>query len=466
LLKGVSRKYWAALFVLFLAGAIARLCVVPHQHYVYYDEYEHMNIAQNMAQTGAFSQCEFYLDGKCVIGKMPRWMPGYHFMLSRVFRIWGSSEEIAYRFNGVVSALSIVLVFLASYLFFLKKRAALIAAFFFAFFPLSLKFSGSASSETMSLFAILSAFAGLGVFWQKPDGRSLFLAIAGVAFASLFRMENTLLIALAVWLMAVRRTDRKRWARGVAWMVLCVPAIVLIAVIGKTYSLNYWMAGPSDFHAALTLFLNNLLYWARNTSVPLALILLAVAGIAAAKRIKPALAIWLGAYFLLFLGVYTFFLKAHLDTTSTQRLNLQFCLPVIIFAALGLDAVLRFIRRYDKTKWIMAAGIVSLIAVNHLEGLIHVFVPAAQDLLLEEHELVLSLKGRTDPSSVFVTYEPSLMMVVLNRSAINIAYMTDNRIYDRYLKGRCLYLYKDTWCRQDKDGLCSAFQRRMRLTTM
>ncbi len=167
---------------------------------------------------------------------------------------------------------------------------------------------------------------------------------------------------------------------------------------------------------------------------------------------------WLAAWFLLFLGVYTFVHKAPLAHGNLVRLNIQMCAPLIVLAAAGLMRGYDLLCRRISNPFLARGLAVFVVAINICQCLSYVYaetVPAS----LSQLERVLSTGVSAGEDAVFVAYEPALPGLGVHRSSVHIALMSDPCIIAKYLKGRRLILIDDFFCGRDAGGYCSRLKK-------
>jgi 4-amino-4-deoxy-L-arabinose transferase-like glycosyltransferase len=126
------------------------------------------------------------------------WPPGFPFAVSLLYRVFGDHLRLALALNVVLATATVVLLYLVADRA-LGRKAARVAAAFFALLPGPLYMTGLFLSETMFIF-MLVGFLALVCF--LPDRRWT-AALLGVALglAALTRGEGLLMpiIPLAVW---------------------------------------------------------------------------------------------------------------------------------------------------------------------------------------------------------------------------------------------------------------------------
>jgi hypothetical protein len=108
---------------------------------------------------------------------LPPWAPGYHCVLTLVFSVFGDSENVAYNLSAVSGVVSILIVFLISFLIFKSPGPELWTAFLFGFIPIHLKYSGASDMSVVSVFFVLSAVFSWLIYARSINVKSLSLAV-------------------------------------------------------------------------------------------------------------------------------------------------------------------------------------------------------------------------------------------------------------------------------------------------
>jgi len=460
LFHSINKRTWIILVILLVFSLFIRLYFVHHMHYVFYDEYEHINIAKNTADNRQFSCCNFYLDNKCYSSNLPQWAPGYHFLLSIFFMIFGTSEAVAYNFNAFLGAISILLLFLVAYLTTSKNRIALISAALLSLTPLHLNYSGNSSLEMCSFAFILLSVLSLLIFIRSQTKGSFFQLLAILAYTALIRVENIILLPLFMFLLILEKIDLRKFLKLSYLLILFLPYLFYLPdIIG--YMNTYWLPGRRGVSLSI-LFFRNITFWFDNIGIPILYSLLAIAGAYSLRKNKDKIYTFFGLYFLAFLLIYTFVQKAELDVGDTQRYNLQFYFPVVIFAAVGINKITECIHLHTRMKWLMVSILSAILLLNFA-----ITYRLSQQLrnhpyfalFQKQYNQFINAK-EIDSASVFLSYNPTAVISTTGRPSVNISYLFDEEIYDRYLKDKSLILVDDYWCQSDKKGLCKALKNK------
>jgi hypothetical protein len=179
--------------LLFLAGLAARLLLAPKGVRVFYDEYEHLDLAWNLASRGVFAGTMAWIPERLNVDFAPLWPPLAHLHYAALFLARGFSEISIYGLNAVLSALTVLLA------------GGPVSAALLAFSSVSIMYSGTADLASVSL--LWSALAWLAVLRAEKEGGAVSLWTAGLTLAAAIhaRPDGWLLLPPALWLLLSRR---------------------------------------------------------------------------------------------------------------------------------------------------------------------------------------------------------------------------------------------------------------------
>ncbi len=126
------------------------------------------------------------------------WPPGFPFLMSLLYRVFGQRLSLALALNVVVAAATVLLLYLIAERLF-GRREARVAAGLFAILPGPLFLTGVYLSETLFIFVLVS-FLALLVFLPDRRWTPVLLGVA-LGLAALTRGEGLLMpiIPLAFW---------------------------------------------------------------------------------------------------------------------------------------------------------------------------------------------------------------------------------------------------------------------------
>jgi hypothetical protein len=183
------------------------------------------------------------------------WPPVFPFAVSLLYRVFGQHLSLALGLNVILSAATVILVYLVAERIF-GRREARIAAALFTILPGPLYLTGLFLSETTFIFELV-AFLALVVFLPERAWKPVLLGLA-LGLAALTRGEGFLMLAIPLafwWGHVPRRIWLRRAAILVGVMVLTVApwtirnAIVLDAFVPVSNNANWTLASAHSPNA-------------------------------------------------------------------------------------------------------------------------------------------------------------------------------------------------------------------------
>lgn len=321
-----------AVAALFVVALILRLWLSPRAHQVYFDEFEHLDVASNLARGGALARTLVGGRADVTILTPTLWPGGWHLLLGGALRLTGFVEGSAFALNALLGALTVPLLAFAGALLLRDRKAGLLGAALLCAQPVHLQYSGAGDTTIAGILSLVLVLACAGFHLERGDARSYWLLLAGLAWAPHARVENALLLPLAFVF------PRQAKFRPLALGALSLSLFPVAALLWR----NRAAAVPGFADSAWAM----LAHAARNAPVnfgylldPRAgLFLIALAGWALARagrerREARLLAALSGAYFLL----YSAYHLGRFPESSQSRYALAVIVPLLPLAGLGLS---------------------------------------------------------------------------------------------------------------------------------
>jgi hypothetical protein len=331
----------AAVFAALGASLLALFVIVaavPRTNRIFYDEHIYQAIGQNLTDLRLAQTCNEgrveYGRLRCTNGEYNKQPYGYPYLLSLLYRIAGVHEWIAHWWNAVCTGLLVFVVFLLATALFGEQRIGVLSALVLALTPQQLIWSGTAAAEPsaalMTAIAVMAAVA----FVRLRTLRALLWTVVTSAFATQFRPESLLVVAVVIVVVSLHARDAFGqaswwWAAGLL-LLLSVPNVLhLFAVRGEPW-------GSSGDRLSLAYFWPNLkvngLFFLDNARFPVVYTALALVGVA--RRFTRATLVAV-VYFLLFWGVFLFFYAGSYDYGADVRFSLLGHPAAAMLAGLG-----------------------------------------------------------------------------------------------------------------------------------
>ena len=481
----VTKRIWLLLGAVFVIGMIITMFVVPREHRIYYDEDIYQNIGQNIAYLkssgvhtgedygesvanlwrrviGRAAMCNEgrneYGEYSCDRLEYNKEPNGWPYILSIVFRLFGTHELAAFLTNNLVYGLSILTAFFIGYLLFRSSLAGIYAALIFALTPEFMMWSNTTAVEpSAALFPGLALLCAL-IFVRSKETKSLFLVAVVTAFAVQFRPE--LIMLLAVTGVLILFWCRDEFKRGEFYLFLSIFFILIIPHLVHLYAVKnvgWGSSGPKfSFEFFKGNFKVNTLFYLKNIRFPAFFTILFVLGIVLKQGKEEREAgtfIWKEKFvvllwFLLFWGIFILFYAGSYNYGADVRFSLLSSIPIAILAGNGAASLERILSQRFKLKY-----------VNYVMAVIIIFsflpfLPFVRAITQEawgaraDHKFAKEMAKVLPDDSVVLTHNPN-MFLLWGKSAAQASLVTEqrshfNRFFYRYKGG--VYFHYNFWC--------------------
>lgn len=415
------------------AALLVRLFVYPATHQVYFDEFEHLDIARNIARGAGWAESLAGGMKGFDILQAPIWPGGFHAMLAPVFALFGFSEGAAYAFNATLGALTVGLLFLIGLVLFEDGLAAAIGAFLWAALPIHLRYSGATDLTVCSLFWIEGSILSL-LFWRRGKSDRLgALCAACIVYAANVRPENLLLVPF-FFAFAPRTRLRSRWvwAGGFLALVFIAPT-VLIAMSNRSASVPGYHDSIATLATQLLVHLpGNLAFLDRS---PSSWFLLPLAAFAIWRRRKtPSIPRALFILCVSYLFIYSAYHIGEFHRGSSDRYALPVLLPLVLLAAAGWrDLLGRLAGRF---------GIAGLLAVIFVAVSWPSYGKVDNERDEAEYRLIKDAAPLLAPDDYVVSFSPSAILTAARRPGLSPYLILED---PKSFTTSELILFKDQW---------------------
>ncbi|NYZ78558.1 glycosyltransferase family 39 protein, partial [Candidatus Micrarchaeota archaeon] len=445
--KKINRRTWVILFLVFLCGLTIRLFSIPHIHQLYFDEFSHLNVAENILYSNKSCWCFAGSNQVCEGCQLMPQPPGYPTILALTMGLFGDSEAVAFNTTAVIGSVSIILVFLLLFLTFQDSALALMGAFVFTFIPAHLKYSGTTVLEVFSLFSVVLAMISIEIYLRtkKPSTFSLFLATLLYALNS--RVENfLLLIPLSLYILLEEGKEVKRFLKK---EYLAPIFIFLVLLIPLAQLISYDLAiGPPTYTETLQTrlsylqiqFIPNILFIFFDigyTSIVLSL--LCVLGAIELYFENTKSFIYYSLFFLLFISFYSTLSVGGSASTNSDFTRFAFILyvPLTILSVAGINFIFKKMQ-FDRTILIMLLGSAYLISLFPTQNFIF-----SKDELNGEHEFILSMQHKLPADVYIISYETTIIISTTHKNSIMPTNFIEN--WNSVEPKNNVILFEDYW---------------------
>jgi len=451
-----SRSLWYALAVGLLAFTAVR-AIPPETHRIYYDEDIYENVAQNILWMGRAQMCnEGTLEAetfRCDASEYNKEPNAFPFLISLAFRVSGVRESAAHTLNHVIFAVGAVAIFWLSAMLFDRVWAGVGAALVYTLTPQNLRWGATVAAEPGAASFAAVAVGAVVLFCLRPSWRTGLFAASALAFASQFRPESGLVLAVAaaVVLLLARDLLRRRelWATALLTLSLLVPQLAHTWAVrhepwgsaeGGKFSLEHAKAniGP------------NVQYYAGGEDFPRLFTALALLGVLRPGRRRESLSVLV--WFLLLFAIFVPFYAGSYRYGADVRFSLMSATPLAALAGAGLGWLVELSRRLRPDSRLLAAAPYVLVVYAA-----SAYLPFTRAIAKEswasraDHAAALRMVAEVPEDGIVLTHNPG-MIQVMGRSAAqtSIASQQPGRVDDlfhRFPGG--VYFHYNFWCNVD-----------------
>jgi hypothetical protein len=410
------------------AGVLAFLAVAlvpPETHRIYYDEDIYENVAQNILWMGRAQMCnEGSIEAdsfRCDASEYNKEPNAFPFLLSLAFRLTGVRESAAHAANHVVFALGAVALFWLVATLFESASAGLGAALVYTLTPQNLLWGATIAAEPGAASFAAVAVSAIVLFCRKPSWRTGLFSASALAFASQFRPESGLVLAVAaaVVLLLAPGLLRQRalWATALLTFALLVPQLA------HTWAVRHERWGASDGSKFSREFAKanlgpNVRYYTGGEDFPRLFTALALLGLVGPVRRRESLSILV--WFLLLFGIFVPFYAGSYRYGADVRFSLMSATPLAALAGAGLgwlasrsgrfaaapfllaiyaaSSYLPFTRAVGRESWASRA--------DHAAALRMVAEVPADGIVLSHNPGMIHVMGRSAAQTSLATYQP------------------------------------------------------------
>ncbi|UZE93286.1 MAG: glycosyltransferase family 39 protein [Candidatus Nealsonbacteria bacterium] len=484
--KKISKKTWSILLLIFIIG----FCLRNSQYWLgpHTDGFVFQESANYWLNQGEFVKCCALGNIKnCLLYEQVLFLAGYPFLISLVSILFGFHSLNGPIISAVLGSLTIIIIFLISYLIF-NKKVGLYASLIFSLLPLNIIHSQTGSSRPTYLF-----FVGLTILFYfialRANKLSLWiLTVLSLSYSIYVRQENYILLPLLLFFLVLFKWEEiraipKNFSLGKTnyKYILYAFALVLLFLIIQIPAL-YWLLHNNpyiyyDVPGIFGLYYKRIPYNVQlflkqffniipfspieevNQYSIFATFLFFVGFILIILSTKVKY-IFILSLFLLYLIFYASFSVDNLFSDDYVRRSLFFHLPYAIIAAYTWDWIGNRIKKRIRIKkeWILSFLALALIFTSHLSFPRALFKDARGQIgFNKDYFLAVS---KTPKDSIIIT---TRFMVVTNdyfkdnqRRAIDIDLISPenkdmflNAISEEIKKNYEIFYFEDYRCQME-----------------
>lgn len=450
-LSKIKKKIWVIILLIFLFSLFVRTTIIPHEPFVFFDEFTHINIAKQLESNGEFCRCTIRDKTNCLSCSVYDWPGGYHILLSMMFKVFGNDINTAFFMNSIVGSLSIIILFL--YLSLLSEnlkikkweQPMLVSVFVFSMIPLNLKFSGTGALGPLSIFFILLSLFSAEIFIREKSLDSFILFLSILLYTANIRPENFLLIFFFLLYILSRKsikklfTEKKYVLLTIIFFILMIPQFFLLY-----HGINN--VATEDWGEPLSLKVNNfqknifsnLLFFFDINYNSIILTLFSLLGIIILFKRNKKLSASMVFLFIIFIIFYSSFKLGNFrETLDSFRYSMVLYIPMIIFFFFGTNYII-------EKKFIKPNISVLLIILLFLSSIYPCFsLIKSRNFHYDEYKFIEDIKDDLPNNIYILTYSSDMMIAITDKSIISLeTYFTER---NAILSQDELILFSDYW---------------------
>ena len=451
--RKIKRKTWIFLFAIFLIGFILRVFVFPHVHLMYIDEPLYLEMAKNMNQRQQPVACEYESYGieNCW---MPLKAPGWPFLISIVFLIFGMNNYYALYFSSIIGSLSVILIFLLAYLIFRNQKTALWSSFFLAFTPIHVLWSNSAETNNASLFFVLLTMTFFFIYMQCKRKTTLILTIFSLFLTILMRFENIVLIGIFIlgYILFSKSLSKSSFGRIFeAFYPLIVVVMLSIMIVFESFFIKIF---PNKL-ISIDFYYLNLFEFLKASSFNYVYLLLAAACLFLRNEKDKTKIKYLVTSFVIFFTLY-------LPIFSEDRMALMPSVFIIILSAYFLE---KFCSSFNRFHSLARVFIILLFLPLFCLGLNLAYgdtLSRFNNHFLET-EAVLQIKKEIQENCYVIAEFPTVFSLISSIKGLKTGEVLDNpEIVEGLLNKTCVYYFYDGYCSEQTISRSEGSRKRCR----
>jgi hypothetical protein len=454
ILKDIPKKSLYILTVLVAGGILLSMFAAPMVHRIFYDENIYLNIGQTISSQEKAAMCaegtNNYGEYHCSLLEHNKQPYGYPFLISILFRIFGAGESAGFFMNNLFFGLSILVVFLISYLLFDKLSLALYSGLVYCLIPENAIWSNTTAVEpSAALFTGLTFIAAL-LYCRNKNVKSLFLLFALLPFAIQFRVESIFAVPLVFLL--IYQYEKQEFKSVTMYMFILLAFILLVPYIVQLYAVKDEPWGSTGPRMNLSYFMNNFktntLYYLKNARFPVLSTLFFLLGFLLRKDFLKE-RFFLSSWFFAFWGIFLFFHAGSYNYGQDVRYALVSFMPLSVLAGLGIYRLETFFQSRIQNFSIL---ITSLIIVVFLQFMPYIRIVGEEAWSARmDHYYARKMMAFLPERSMVLTHNPNMFLLWGGNAAqAHIATNDPQKIkyFFSYYTGGVFFHY-NFWCNVD-----------------
>lgn len=458
---------WIIIILIALLGFSLRFFAAPQTHRVFFDEDIYQDIGKEILIHGKGSLCNYGNQTDCYEYDFMKWPNGYPFLIALSYLFFGISENVAFNLVNLLSNLSVLLIFLISYMLLRNEKIALYSAFLFSLISMHIVWSNTAASEPVLIFFTLLTIFFFLLSFKINNWKVSALAIFSLAYAVQIKAEA--IIILPMILIMAFFFDKKFWKKisdykfYSLWIILFILIIPYLIHICQAYKYDSWDSSGEKFgiEYAKKNIPENLWFWVFGHPTiehPTLFTIFALIGLIYLLKQKKRSGLFLSIWFLIFFFLYAFFYAGSILYGVNVRYSLSEYPPFVILGGYGLYLLTKIRIKYERPVSIILISIILILF--YFLYLPSISTPA--DKIQEArqarlyHDFVLREAKNFDRSCYILTHVPSMYLVNGN-NALQTWFGSNVKVMNElFNKTDCIIFDYGFWCNLEpyKSSIC------------
>jgi hypothetical protein len=346
-----------------------------------------------------------------------------------------------------------VALFWVSAMLFDRAAAGIGAALVYTLTPQNLRWGATVAAEPGAASFAAVAVGAFVLFSRRPSWRTGLFGASALAFASQFRPESGLILAVAAAILLLQARGLLR--RRALWGTALLTFSLLVPQLAHTWAVRHERWGSSEAakfsleHAKANLG-PNLRYYGGGEDFPQLFTGLALLGLLRPARRRESLSVLV--WFLLLFAIFVPFYAGSYRYGADVRFSLMSATPLAALAGAGLGWLVELSRRVRPESRLLAAAPYLLVVYAA-----SAYLPFTRAVGREswasraDHASALRMVAEVPEDGIVLTHNPG-MIQVMGRSAAQASIATQqpgrvDDLFHRFPGG--VYFHYNFWCNVD-----------------
>jgi 4-amino-4-deoxy-L-arabinose transferase-like glycosyltransferase len=485
-LKNIKKDVWLLMFFIFILALLIREIFPPKTCRLFFDEDIYLDMAKQITKQFSSCLCNFGNASKCFKCELMKWPVGHPFLLSLPFLIFGSSDIVASHFMIFLSSLSVIFIFLSSYLIFENKKIAFFSSLVLSLLPVHILWSVTSSADvTFAFFTSLTLF--FSILSAKSNNLKIhIISLLALALAVQAKTEGVILLPLCFFSQVLLNSKYSKLLKNKLYVLAIISSFLLMSIyfIHFFYSSRTDTWGSSGEKISIIYlknnFFDNLEYWFEINKVkssgvyegkqlyhPLFFTLISIFGLISLfkKNLKIfiLLSTWFGLLFLLYASFYAGSVYYGVDV----RYVLPQYIPFSILCGFGFFSILNLLKKIVNEKIALLFLIVLVLSYFSL------YIPkisTPEDKIFESYgarlyrKSAISFASDVSNDCYFISHVSSIYSW-LGKGHVQVWYVYQPELVELIKNNKCVIFDEGYWCAipVDESRSCLEFNQKYNL---